>query len=76
MEYNRLEGAGSGPGLLVKPWKSLKGSKNLIVGDNLNLFKTSASDVVLDKDSCNNLFVSASCKIAALGSNDLIQMSK
>jgi hypothetical protein len=74
--YNRIEGAGSRPGVWVRPWKPLKGSKNVFVDNDLNQFKTSTADVVFDKDSCNNLFIGPTCKVSDLGSNNLVQMTK
>jgi hypothetical protein len=74
--YNKIEGISSKPGVLVTPFKPFKGSKNFIMDNDLKQFKTSAVEVVFDKDSCNNLFVGPTCKIADLGSNNLIQMSK
>lgn len=74
--YNRLEGAGSRPGVWVRPWKPFKGSKNVFVDNDLRQFKSSAADVVFDKDACNNLFIGPSCKVNDLGSNNSIQMTK
>jgi hypothetical protein len=74
--YNRIEGAGSRPGVWVRAWKPLKGSKNVFVDNDLNQFKTSAADVVFDKDTCNNSFIGPTCKISDLGSNNSIQMTK
>ena len=74
--YNSMEGTSSRPGIWVRPWKPFKGSKNVFVDNNLNQFKTSAADVVFDKDACNNLFVGPTCKVSDLGSNNSIQMTK
>jgi len=74
--YNKMEGISSKPGLLVLPFNPFKGSKNCIIDNDLTQFKTSAAEVVFDKDSCNNLFVGPTCKIGDLGSNNFIQMSK
>jgi hypothetical protein len=74
--YNKIEGISNKPGVLVSPAKPFKGSKNFIMDNDLKQFKTSAVEIVFDKDSCNNLFVGPTCKIADLGSNNLIQMSK
>jgi hypothetical protein len=74
--YNKIEGISNKPGVVVSPSKPFKGSKNFIMDNDLKQFKTSAVEIVFDKDSCNNLFVGPTCKIADLGSNNLIQMSK
>ena len=58
------------------PWKPLKGSKNVIVDNDLKQFKSSAADASFGKNSCNNLFIGPSCKVNDLGSNNLIQMTK
>jgi hypothetical protein len=76
LAYNKMEGISSKPGVLVTPLKPFKGNKNFIIDNDLTQFKTSAAEVVFDKDSCNNLFVGPTCKIGDLGSNNLIQMSK
>ena len=74
--YNRMEGASSSPGVVVSPWKPLKGSKNVFVDNDLKQLKTSTVDVVFQKDACNNLFIGPTCKISDLGSNNSIQMTK
>jgi len=74
--YNRMEGTSSGPAMFVRPWKPLKGSKNVFVDNDLKQFKSSTADVVFEKDACNNLFIGPSCKVNDLGSNNSIQMTK
>jgi len=76
LAYNKMEGMSSKPGVFVTPWKPFKGSKNFIIDNDLKQFKTSAAEVIFDKDSCNNLFVGPTCKIGDFGSNNFIQMSK
>jgi hypothetical protein len=74
--YNKMEGISSKPGVLITPFKPFKGSKNFIIDNDFKQFKTSGAEVVFMKDSCSNLFVGPTCKIADLGSNNIIQMSK
>jgi hypothetical protein len=74
--YNRMEGVSSRPAIGVRPWKPLRGSKNVFVDNDLRQFKSSAADVVFDKDTCNNFFIGPSCKVGNLGSNNSIQMIK
>ncbi len=62
--YNKMEGVSSKPAVLVRPWKPFKGSKNVFVDNDLRQFKSSAADVAFDKDTCNNLFIGQSCKVA------------
>ena len=76
MAYNRMEGVSSMPAVVVRPWKPLKGSKNVIVDNDFNHYKTSAPDAVFAKDTCNNLFIGPRCKVNDLGSNNSIQMTK
>lgn len=74
--YNKMEGMSSRPAIHIRPWKPLKGSKNVLVDNDLRQFKSSAADVVFEKDACNNLFIGPSCKVNDLGSNNSIQMTK
>jgi hypothetical protein len=74
--YNRMEGVSSRPAMFVRLLKSLKGSKNVFVDNDLKQFKSSTADLVLEKDSCNNLFIGPSCKVNDLDSNHSIQMTK
>ncbi len=74
--YNKVEGISSRPGVLVRPWKPLKGSKNVFVDNDLKQFKSSTADFIFEKDACNNLFIGPSCKVNDLGSNNSIQMTK
>jgi hypothetical protein len=59
--YDRIEGVSSNPGVIVMLWKPLKGSKNVIVDNDLKQFKSSRVDVVIGKDVCNNLFIGPTC---------------
>jgi len=74
--YNKAEGISSRPGVLVITREPFKGSKNVIMDNDLKQFKTSAADVVFEKDACNNFYIGHSCKVSDLGSNNLIQMTK
>ena len=74
--YNKMEGMSINPAVVVRPWKPLKGSKNVFVDNDLKQFKSSAGEVLFAKDACNNLFVGPSCKVNDLGSNNSIQMTK
>ena len=74
--YNRMEGTSSNPAVAIGVWKPLKGSKNVFVDNDLKQFKTSAADVVFDKDTCDNLFIGPKCKVSDLGSNNSVQMTK
>jgi hypothetical protein len=74
--FNKIEGASSIPGIVVGTWKPLKGSKNVLIDNDLRQFKSSAADVVFLKDTCNNLYIGPKCKVSDLGSNNSIQMTK
>ncbi len=74
--YNRMEGTSINPAMMVRPWKPLRGSKNVFVENDLKQFKTSAANVVLSEGSCDNLFIGAECKVSDLGSNNSIRMIK
>jgi hypothetical protein len=74
--YNKMEGVSINPAVMVRPWKPLKGSKNVFVDNDLKQFKTSAAEVVFGKDACNNLFVGPTCKVSDLGSSNLIETIK
>ena len=76
LAHNKIKGKSSKPGVLVFPRKPFKGSKNFIIDNDLKRFKTSAAEIVFNKDSCNNVFIGPTCKIDDLGSNNVIQMSK
>jgi len=71
-----MEGTSSNPAMMVRPWKPLRGSKNVFVENDLKQFKTSAANVVLSEGSCDNLFIGAECKVSDLGSNNSIRMIK
>jgi len=74
--HNKLEGAGSKPAVVVMPWKPFKGSKNVFIDNDLTQFKSSTADVVLNKDTSDNLFIGHRCKVGNLGSNNSVQMTK
>jgi len=74
--YNKAEGVSVNPAIMVRPWNPLKGSKNVIVDNDLKQFKSSKVDVLFAKDACNNLFIGPACKVGDLGSNNLIQVAK
>ncbi len=74
--YNKAEGVSVNPAIMVRPWKPLKGSKNVIVGNDLKQFKSSKVDVLFVKDACNNLLIGPACKVGDLGSNNSVQVSK
>jgi hypothetical protein len=74
--YNRMEGTSSMPAIWVRVQKPFRGSKNVFVDNDLKQFKTSAADVLFEKETSNNLFIGHSCKVSDLGSNNLIQMTK
>lgn len=74
--YNKMEGTSSNPAMMVRPWKPLKGSQNVFVGNDIKQFKTSSPSVVFGEGSCDNLFMGAECKVSDLGSNNSTQMIK
>lgn len=74
--HNKAEGVSVNPAIMVRPWNPLKGSKNVIVDNDLKQFKSSKVDVLFAKDACNNLFIGPACKVGDLGSNNLIQVAK
>ena len=74
--FNKIEGASNRPGISVGPWKPLKGSNNVLMGNDLSGFRGATADVGFDKDACNNVFVGPSCKVNDLGSNNSVQMTK
>jgi hypothetical protein len=55
--FNKIEGAGSRPGIHVGTWKPLKGSKNVFIDNDLSKFKGLTADVLFDKDACNNFYI-------------------
>jgi len=74
--FNRIEGASSKPAILVAPREPLKGSKNVLIDNDLSKFKGLTADVVFDKGGCDNVFIGPACKSSDLGSNNSIQMTK
>jgi len=73
---NRIEGASNRPAVLIRPWKPLQGSKNVLIDNDLSKFKGLTAYVNFEKDTCNNLFIGPACKVSDLGSNNLTQMTK
>jgi hypothetical protein len=71
--HNKMEGVSTTPAILVRPWQPLKGSKNVFVDNDLTQFKTSAADVIFEKDTHSNFFIGHSCKVSDLGSNNFIE---
>ena len=74
--YNKMEATSSRLAVMVRPWKPLKGSKNVFVDNDLRQFKSSAVDIVFEKDTCSNFYVGHRCKVSDLGSSNLVQMTK
>ncbi len=74
--YNRMEGTSSNAAMMVRPWKPLKASKNVFVGNDIKQFKTSSPNVVFSEGSCDNLFMGSECKVSDLGSNNSTRMIK
>jgi hypothetical protein len=73
---NKIEGASSRPGMAVRPLKPLKGSKNVLIENDLTKFKGLTADVIFEKDASNNYYIGHSCKVSDLGSNNSIRMTK
>jgi hypothetical protein len=73
---NRMEGASNRPAVLVRPWKPLKGSKNVLIDNDLSKFKGLTADVIFEKDTWNNFFIGPACKVSDLDSNNSIQMTE
>ncbi len=71
MSYNALSGTGN-QGLAVMPWGPLKGSNNVIVGNDFRQFKGSLSDVIFRKGANNNLFLGNSGTVDDQGSGNKI----
>lgn len=74
--FNKIAGASSRPGIVVGPWQPLRGSKNVLMENDLTKFKGSTADVVFQKDASNNVYIGHGCKVSDLGSNNSIQMAK
>ena len=73
---NKAEGKSSSPGVLVRTLKPLKGSRNVIMDNDLRQFQTPAADVVFAEDTRNNVFTGSKSKVSDLGSNHSIQMTR
>ena len=74
--FNKIEGSSNRPAIVVGTWKPLKGSKNVVMDNDLRQFKGLTADVMFDKGACDNVFIGPTCKISDLGSNNSIQMTK
>jgi len=70
--FNKIEGASSRAGIHVGTWKPLKGSKNVLIDNDLSKFKGLTGDVIFDKDACNNFYIGPTCKVSDLGSNNSV----
>jgi len=68
---NKIEGMGASA-ILIGPSQSLKGSNNNCEGNDLNAFKASVIEVILDKDSKNNVVRGSSGKVKDLGIDNQI----
>ena len=73
---NTIEGMGASA-ILIGPSQSLKGSNNKCEGNDLNAFKASVAEVILDKDSKNNVVRGNSGKVKDLGiDNQIMGLSR
>jgi hypothetical protein len=70
--HNKIEDKGS-HGLTVRPWGPLKGSNNVFVGNEFDLFKASVVDVLFEKGANNNLLIGSSGTVNDLGSGNQIE---
>lgn len=68
---NKIEGMGVSA-IFISPLRSLKGSNNNCEGNDLNAFKASVIEVILDKDSQNNIVRGSSGKVKDLGIDNQI----
>jgi len=68
---NKIEGMGASA-ILIGPSQSLIGSNNKCEGNDLNAFKASVTEVILDKDSKNNIVRGSSGKVKDLGIDNQI----
>ena len=68
---NKISGMGNG-GILIIPKSALTGSNNKCVGNDLSLFKASVAEVILDKDSKNNIVEGSSGRVKDLGIDNQI----
>jgi len=69
--YNKFEGT-SVHALQIRPWPPLVASHNLFVNNDFSLFRTSAADVLFDKESNNNLVFGTNGTVSDLGSGNQI----
>jgi hypothetical protein len=74
--YNRMEGESNRPAVLIRPWKPLKASKNVLISNDFSQFKGLSAEVVFEKDASNNFYSGIRCKISDNGSNNVIQISE
>lgn len=68
---NKIEGVGAS-GIYISPNKSLIGSNNKCVGNDLSAFKAREAEVIFAKDSRNNLVEGSSGKVKDLGMDNQI----
>lgn len=68
---NKIEGIGASA-IFISPLRSLKGSNNKCEGNDLSAFKASVTEVILDKDSKNNIVVGSSGRVKDLGMDNQI----
>jgi hypothetical protein len=74
--HNKAEGSSSSPGVLVRTWSPLKGSRNVIMDNDLRQFQTLTADIVFAEGTRNNVFAGSKSKVSDLGSNHLIRMTR
>lgn len=68
---NKIESMGASA-IFISPLRSLKGSNNKCEGNDLNAFKALVAEVILDKDSKNNIVVGSSGRVKDLGIDNQI----
>jgi hypothetical protein len=68
---NRIEGVG-GAAIAIVPSRALTGSNNRCEDNDLSAFKASVAEVILEKDSKNNIVVGSSGKVKDLGIDNQI----
>jgi hypothetical protein len=68
---NKIEGMGASA-IFIGPVRSLKGSNNRCEGNDLSAFRASEAEVVLAKDSKNNVLVGSGGKAKDLGMDNQI----
>jgi len=68
---NMIEGTGTSA-IFIGPVRSLKGSNNKCEENDLSAFKASVTEVILDKDSKNNIVRGSAGKVKDLGTDNQI----